>query len=386
MAKRDFYDILGVKKSASDAEVKRAYRKLARKFHPDVNPNNKQAESRFKSISEAYQVLSDADKRKKYDRFGHAAFQMDGFDPRSAGRGAEGFGFDFSNFDFSSMGGDKRGFSDLFSDMFGRFRQREPSASQARGPQKGQDLQYYMDLTFKDAVHGVSSVIKIQKQVPCKRCSGSGNSPGTNPVQCPNCNGAGTVNAGGIIQMAQTCPRCQGRGTVSLNPCSSCNGSGATAELQKLNVKIPPGVDTGSKIRLAGKGQPGQQKGPPGDLYIITRVKAHPYFERKGDNIYCEVPISVTEAALGTKVEIPTIDGTSILRIPPAAPSGKVLRMREKGVPNLKGGRRGDMFITLKIVFPKVIDEDSKKLYRELEQRSQFNPRSDIEKYTRRRD
>ncbi|MFC1848824.1 molecular chaperone DnaJ [candidate division CSSED10-310 bacterium] len=381
MAKRDYYDVLDVKKNASEAEIKKSYRRLARKFHPDINQNNKQAEKRFKEISEAYHVLSDPEKKKKYDHFGHSAFSMNGFDPR--GGRAEGFGFDFSNFDFSGFKGEKRGFGDFFSDLFGRSKQEEPATGKRQRTQKGQDLQYYMDISFQDAVRGVSTVISVQKQVLCKRCSGSGNSPGSRPVQCPDCNGTGSISSStSFLQVPETCSRCQGRGTVSLDPCATCRGSGMTPDVQKLQVKIPPGVDTGSKIRLTGKGQPGLKGMPAGDLYIITRVKADSFFERKGDNLYCEVPITVSEAALGTKIKVPTIDGHTMLRIPPAAASGTVLRMKSKGVPHLKGGGRGDMFIKLKIVFPQVLDEDSKELFRKLAQSSRFNPRAQLEAYT----
>lgn len=382
MAKKDYYEILGVKKNASDAEIKKAYRRLARKFHPDVNPNSKKSESQFKEISEAYTVLGDKGKRKKYDQFGHAAFGNEGFDPRNY-RGAEGFGFDFSNFDFSSFGQDKqRGFGDIFSDIFGRFRQKDTSTARKHTTQKGQDIQYYMDISFRDAVQGVSTIVQIQRQVSCKKCNGSGNATGSKPVQCPDCEGSGKINAmGGILQIPQTCPRCQGRGTVVLDPCQTCRGSGLTTELQKIQVKIPPGVDNGSKIRVSGKGQAGMNGGPPGDLFIITRVKSHPFFERKGHNIYCEIPVTATEAALGTKIEIPTLDGVSSLRIPPATNSGTVLRLKNKGIPRLKGGERGDMFVKVKIVFQKVIDEDSKKLLRELEKRLQFKPREELTRH-----
>lgn len=382
MAKKDYYQILGVKKGASDAELKKAYRKLARKYHPDVNPNKEQAEQKFKEISEAYAVLGDPQKRKKYDRFGHAAFSAEGFDPRNAGMGPDGF--DFSNFDFSSFsGGDKRGFGDIFSDIFGKFKGQEQSgARQQRGPLKGQDLQYYMDISFADAVRGVSSVISIQKEVACKTCSGSGNKPGSRPAQCPDCNGTGSVSAGGgIFNINQTCPRCRGKGTVILDPCPDCQGSGRKIETQKIQVKIPPGVDSGSKIRLAGKGQPGVNGAPPGDLFIITRVEKHPFFERKGDNIYIEVPVTVPEAALGSKIELPTLDGSSVLRVPPGTASGTVLRMRGKGVPSLKGKTQGDLFVKIKIVFPAVIDEDSKDLYRKLKKREQANPRENLQTY-----
>ncbi|MBN2383202.1 molecular chaperone DnaJ [bacterium] len=383
MAQKDFYETLGVKKGASEAEIKKAYRRLARKYHPDVNPNNKAAEKRFKEISEAYNVLGDSEKRKKYDQFGHAMFGGEGFDPRTYTNAGGGFGFDFSNFDFSRATGDKRGFGDMFSDLFGRFRTKETAGPGSSAKQPGQDLQYYMDISFKDAVFGVSTIVQVQRQVTCDQCGGTGQAKGSKPVQCPECNGTGKISlGGGFLQIPQVCGRCQGKGTLVLDPCRKCHGSGVVNEVQKIQVKIPPGVDNGSKIRVAGKGQAGLNGGPPGDLYIITRVKAHPFFERKGHNIYCELPISMSEAALGTKIEIPTIDGISSLRIPPASDSGTVLRLKGKGLPLLKGGGRGDMFVKLKIVFPKIIDEDSKRMLRELEKKSHFSPRAELNHYS----
>lgn len=377
MAQQDYYDILGIKKGASDAEIKKAYRRLARKFHPDVNPNNKIAENKFKEISQAYQVLGDPEKRKKYDRFGSSAFNMNDFDPRSR----RGGGFDFSNFDFSSFSGGRKGFGNIFSEVFGQFNPRGHSATHSKKKKKGQDLQYYMDLSFIDTYRGVSSVIRIQKQVVCKVCKGSGKAPGTKTVQCPDCQGSGVISSGNIFQSSQPCPTCKGQGKIALSPCSACNGSGYTMEVQKVQVKIPPGVDNGSKIRLSGKGQPGRNGGAPGDLYIITRVKKHLFFDRKGVNIYCEVPISAPEAALGAKIRVPTIDSETMLRIPPGTASGKTLRLKGKGFPNLKNNKHGDLYVTLKIIFPKVIDEDSKKLYRELQERAHFNPRENIKQF-----
>lgn len=378
---KDFYEVLGVKRDATEAEIKKAYRRLARKFHPDVNKNNKQAERKFKEISEAYQVVGDAEKRRKYDQLGHAAFSSGGFDPRAANHAGRA-GFDFSDIDFSTFtGGDRRGFSDVFSELFNRFRQREPAEESAGEQPHGQDLQYYMDLSFDDAIRGVSTIIGISGEVVCGTCGGNGSAPGSRQVSCPECQGTGSIQAGGgLFSGSQPCPRCHGRGSVASNPCPTCRGSGVTTEQQKIQVKVPPGVDTGSKIRVAGKGQAGRGGSPPGDLYIITRVAAHPFFERKGDNIYCEVPVTVTEAALGAKIEIPTLDGNSILRIPPGTSSGTVLRLKEKGVPHLKSGSRGDLYVKVKIVFPPVIDEDSRELFRKIERQSKFNPRLEIEK------
>jgi molecular chaperone DnaJ len=381
--KKDYYEVLGVKRDASEADIKKAYRRLARKYHPDVNKNNKQAESRFKEISEAYQVVGDTEKRQKYDQLGHDAFNMSGFDPRGGGQNAWG-GIDLSDIDFSSYSGDRRGFSDMFSEFFGRFKQREPSGVDpevSSDQSRGQDVQYYMDVSFEDAVRGLSTIITLSGDVTCASCSGSGNAPNSRMTPCGECRGTGMVQSGGVFSGTRQCPHCNGRGVVSSTPCPTCRGTGVTAAQQKIQVKIPAGVDTGSKIRLAGKGQVGRFGSPSGDLYIITRVKAHPYFERKGDNIYCEVPISVSEAALGAKIEIPTLDGTSSLRIPPGTASGTVLRLKDKGVSSLKGATRGDFYVKLKIVFPQVIDEDSRELFRKLERQAKFNPRVEIEKY-----
>jgi len=309
-AKKDYYEVLGVKKTASDDEIKKAYKKLARKYHPDVNPNDKNAEEKFKEISEAYHVLSHKDLRKKYDQFGHSS------------RWAEEFsGFDFSGFDFknpfssSSRGGGAgfEGFGSIFEEIFGGGGAR--TATKTRAPVRGRDIQYSMEIGFMDAVRGISTNITI---------------------------------------------------------------GGGSPKSERLRVKIPAGVDTGSRVRLAGKGEQGMNGGSPGDLYIITRVSPHPFFERKGDNIYTEIPVTIGEAVFGARIEVPTVDGKSLMKIPPGTQNGQKFRLYGKGVPHLKGGGRGDQYVTVKVSIPQNLDEKSKELLREFEKLNPKNPRENI--------
>lgn len=365
MSKRDYYDVLGVARGASEKEIKRAYRRLARKHHPDVNPNNKAAEARFKEVTEAYEVLCDPAKRQQYDQFGHQPFggAHGGAPPQGGGTG----GFDFSQFDLGGPGG----VQDLFSDLFGR---RGYSAQ--TGPAKGEDLHYSIDLDFEDAVRGLSTEIDLQRHVTCSTCQGSGIGAGGRLQPCPACKGSGRARAGpGFIGGQQVCPHCRGTGKLSSTPCVSCHGNGAVLKNERIAVKIPPGVDNGSNIRIQGKGHAGRAGGPPGDLYIVTRVRSHPFFERRGDNLYCEVPITVTEAALGAKIEVPTVDGKASMRIPPGTSSGQVFRLRGMGVPHLKGSGRGDQFVTVKIVVPQNLDARSQELFRELGRLRPEDPR-----------
>ncbi|MFQ5532315.1 MAG: molecular chaperone DnaJ [Candidatus Methylomirabilales bacterium] len=369
MAKRDYYDVLGVPRKAPDREIKRVYRKLARKYHPDVNPGDKAAEAKFKELTEAYEVLSDPAKRRQYDQFGHQPFTStagEGFDP--------GFGFDFGPFTESARRG-FGGIGDIFSDIFGGG-PRETTA-----PQKGQDLHYSIDLDFEDAVRGLSTDITVQKHASCERCQGSGAEPGSAPQSCPDCGGSGQRQISrGILRMASPCGRCQGSGKVTLQPCRSCGGRGLVYRTERLKVKIPPGVDTGSRIRLAGIGEAGVKGGPPGDLYVTTRISPHPLFERKGDNIYCTIPITITEAALGARVEVPTLDGMATMGIPPGTSSGRVFRLKGKGVPHLKGGGRGDQYVTVNVVVPENLDERSQQLLREFARLNPMEPRRDLKK------
>ncbi|MFI5340640.1 MAG: molecular chaperone DnaJ [Candidatus Methylomirabilales bacterium] len=360
MAPRDFYNVLGVPRGASEQDIKRAYRKLARKHHPDVNPGNKSAEAKFKEISEAYEVLSDPEKRRQYDRFGQEAFAAGARGPQPG----DGFG----GFDFGSGGPGDLG--DLLSDFFG---QREHT--QASGPFKGEDLQYSLDINFEDAIRGLSTEVNLQKHSRCNRCGGSGARPGSPLDTCPDCGGSGRRRSRGLLRTSEACPRCGGNGKISREACPACGGRGVTFGSERIAVKIPPGVDTGSRVRLQGMGEPGRNGGPPGDLYIITRVRPHPVLERKGDNLYAEVPITITEAALGTRIEVPTIDGTTTMRIPPESSSGQVFRLRGKGVPHLKGGGQGDQFVTVKIVAPRNLDARSQELLREFARLNPGDPR-----------
>lgn len=367
MAKRDYYEVLGVPRSASDREIKRAYRKLARKVHPDVNPGDTGAEAKFKEITEAYEVLSDPAKRRQYDQFGHQPFAA------AAGEGA-GAGFDFGFGPFTGFTG--RGFGDvgdIFSDILGG----RPRTS--TGPQKGEDLHYSIDVNFEDAVRGLSTEIALQKHVSCETCQGSGAAPGSPPQTCPDCGGSGRRQTSrGILSIASPCTRCEGSGKVIPHPCATCGGRGVVYRTERLKVRIPPGVDTGSRIRLAGKGEPGRHGGPPGDVYVTTRVHSHPFFERKGDNLYCTIPITITEAALGARVRVPTVDGTATMVIPPGTSSGRVFRLREKGVPHLKGSGQGDQYVTVKLVVPENVDDRSQQLLREFARLNPMDPRRDL--------
>ncbi|HSB68784.1 MAG TPA: molecular chaperone DnaJ [Candidatus Methylomirabilis sp.] len=366
MGKRDYYEVLGVRRKASEQEIKRAYRKLARKHHPDVNPGNKSAESKFKEITEAYEVLTDPEKRRRYDQVG-----PDGFAGGPGGRGAEpGGGFDFSRVDFGAGGlGD---LGDLFSDLFG---QRDRPESAAPATVKGEDLHYSLDIDFEDAIRGLSTEIGIRKHSPCATCRGTGAKPGSPMESCPDCGGSGRGATRGFLRANQPCPRCQGNGKISREACVACGGRGVTFGTERIAVKIPPGVDTGSRVRLQGMGEPGRSGGPPGDLYIITRVRPHPVLERKGDNLHAEVPITIAEAALGARIEVPTIDGMTTMRIPPETSSGQVFRLRGKGVPHLKGGGQGDQFVTVKIVAPRNLDTRSQELLREFARLNPGDPR-----------
>ncbi len=368
MNKRDYYEVLGVRRGASDKEIKAAYRRLARKHHPDVNPNNKAAEAKFKEITEAYEVLSDPAKRGQYDQFGHQVFGAGHEAGRQAGAGPGGF--DFTRFDLGGPGG----IEDLFSDLLGRHGQ----AAQA-GPSRGEDLHYTIELKFEDAVRGLSTEISLQRRAPCPSCSGTGGSTGGQFYSCPACEGSGRVRGRlGLFGGHQACARCRGTGKLPSSLCHSCDGVGTVLKAERIAVKIPPGVENGSNVRVQGKGHMGQLGGASGDLYIVTRVRPHPFFERKGDNIYCEVPISVAEAALGAKIEVPTVDGRASMRIPPETSSGQVFRLRDMGVPHLKGSGRGDQFVTIKIILPRNLDTRSQELFREFGRLHPEDPRRAI--------
>jgi molecular chaperone DnaJ len=366
--KRDYYEVLGVKRDAPEMEIKKAFRKLARKYHPDVNPSDKTAEHKFKELSQAYEILSDPKKRQQYDQFGHAAFEQGfgqgpGYGP---GRGSEGFGQDA---EFFTRGG----YEDIFSNLFGE------RAARSRGPQKGEDITYAVEVDLEDAIFGRTMQVDLRREATCSTCGGAGSQPGTSPRTCPACMGSGRVSQGkGFMQFSQTCPTCRGAGTINPNPCRTCNGRGVVPKSDRINVKIPPGVDNGSKVRVAGMGEPGERGGPPGDVYIVTKVRSHPYFERKGDNLYSEAGVTLKEAALGEKIEIPTVDGMVSLTVPTGTQTGQQLKLKGKGVPHLGGGGTGDHYVTIKVVTPTGLSERGKELLRELDRQHPSNPRQDI--------
>jgi molecular chaperone DnaJ len=386
MAKEDFYQTLGIKRDAKPEEIKKAYRRLARKHHPDVNPGDKAAEERFKKITEAHDVLSDPKKRKVYDRFGSYSDQLADAAARGAtggGAGAEGSRgapFDFTGFDWSSVntsasnaGGGGSSFRDIFSDLFGGGKaEKEPPRPM---PQKGKDIQMPLALSFEEAVTGLTTNITVNRSEQCSRCNGAGDTGG-NPITCPTCHGAGQVQrAGGRMRFAQECPDCGGAGKRR-PPCALCNGKGVVPKTEQVKVRIPAGVDTGSRVRVPGKGEGGRMGAPAGDLFIITNVGKHKHLARKGDNIYVKVPITIAEAALGAKIEVPTIEGKAQLKIPPGTQSGAQFRMRERGIPSLRNPQaRGDQFVEVQVTLPKVISEETKELLRRYAQLNPENPR-----------
>ncbi|MDY0096556.1 MAG: molecular chaperone DnaJ [Candidatus Vecturithrix sp.] len=370
MAKRDYYEVLHLKKGASEKEIKAAYRKLARTHHPDVNPGNTEAEAQFKEISEAYQVLSDPQKRAIYDRFGHQAFRRDTGHGQSV--------WDFSEFDFNqfskTMGFDASGLGNLFGSFFGG-QQHTPKSHE---PVKGKDIQYAIDLSFEDVLNGLQTKIMLQHVVACSHCKGKKTEPGYELETCTNCQGTGRVKTmTGFLNVAipQICPQCQGSGTINRYPCHICHGKGVQQQTDRISVKIPAGADNGTKVRVAGKGHAGENGGRPGDLYIITRVQQHPFFERRGDNLYCEVPITITEAVLGAKLMVPTHSGDASMILPAGTQSGQIFRLRGKGIPHMKGAGRGDLFVTVKVVTPQNVDTRTSELFREIARLHPENPR-----------
>jgi molecular chaperone DnaJ len=381
MAKEDFYKILGVKKDAKPDEIKKAYRRLARKYHPDVNPGDKAAEDRFKQMSEAFDVLSDPKKRKVYDRFGQYSDNLaNAAEAGPAGATySRGAPFDFSGFDFggggatTGQGAGSGSFRDIFADLFGGGRaEREPPRPQ---PQRGADIEMPLSLTFEEALNGLTANITVNRSEQCSRCHGAGDTGGS-VVTCSTCKGTGQVQrTGGRLRFSQECPDCEGSGKRR-PPCSLCKGKGVLAKKENVKVRIPAGVDTGSRVRIPGKGEGGRLGAPPGDLYIITNVGRHQHFTRKGDNIYVTVPITVPEAALGAKIEVPTVNGKAQLRIPPGTQSGQKFRLRARGAPSLRDANvHGDQFVEVQVTLPKVISEETKDLLRKYAQMNDENPR-----------
>ena len=401
---KDYYGTLGVKKTATQDEIRKAFRKLARKYHPDVNPGDKKAEEKFKEISEANDVLSEEKKRKVYDQLG---FYSDNIDPAAAeayaragasggGRtpgaaaGGQGVPFDFSGFDFSGFTPEgtraqqpgSSGFGSSFRDIFGGMFSRE-GGRQPRGPQPGTDLEYQVEIDFWTAIRGGITRLEIQRQSPCPTCKGAG--AVGKPMECPECHGAGQVQqTGGRMKFNIQCPRCGGSGKVQ-NACPTCDGAGVIARHEPLEFRIKPGTRDGQRIRLAGKGNAGTEGAPAGDLYLIIRVGHHKLFRRVADDIHITVPITAMEAALGARIEVPTIDGEghragrAQLKIPPATQTGQKLRMREKGAPSAtREGQRGDQIVEIKILVPRVQDERSKEILRELQRLNPEDPRAEL--------
>ena len=376
----DYYKTLGVKKSASADAIRKAYRRLARKHHPDVNPGDSKAEDKFKSIQQAYDILKDKKKRDMYDQYGFYS-ETGGYPGTGPSPGRGPGGFDFSGFDFSDVsqgagrGGatqGRGGFSDLFSQFFRQEQQQAP-----RQPQPGEDLEYSVDIDFWDAVKGTTLRLNVARHEPCSQCRGIGNI-GKGSVVCNECKGSGQVSQSvGAMRFNLTCPRCQGSGQLR-DVCGECGGEGRLHRTETVEVRIPPGARNGSRLRVAGKGNAGQRGGPAGDLYIVTRVGAHPVFERKGDDIHTQIPITIPEAILGAAIEVPTIDGKARLKIPPATSSGKRFRLREKGVLNRRTNHRGDQFVEVKIVVPEVPDEASKAMMKEFANLNAEDPRADL--------
>lgn len=343
---RDYYSILGVSREASDDAIKKAYRKLALELHPDKHPGDKEKEDSFKLINEAYETLKDPQKRAHYDRFGSAAGPA-GFGGRGGPEG--GFGADFQDI-----------FNDVFSDFFGGGGPRRP------GPERGADLRFDLEISFEEAAFGTEKTVRVARTVQCSTCSGSGARAGTSPVMCNTCRGAGQVRfQQGFFSISRTCPACQGRGSVIKDPCPDCVGAGKTRSTTPLTVKIPAGVDSGSRLRLSGEGEYGDRNGPSGDLYIFISVLPHPIFTREENDVICEVPISFTQAALGAEIEVPTIEGPAKLKVPHGTQSGKVFRLSHKGIASVHTGRRGDERVVIRVETPTRLNKRQKELLEE---------------------
>ncbi len=362
MAKRDYYDVLGVARDASAEDIKKAFRQKAKELHPDRNKDDPKAEAAFKEVNEAYDALKDPDRKAAYDRFGHAAFEG-GMGAAGARAGARGFG----GGDFASA------FSDVFDDLFGDFMRTGGGGRQRTA--RGSDLRYNLAVTLEDAYRGVHKTINVPTSVACAACSGTGAEGGAEPVTCPTCSGMGKVRAQqGFFTVERTCPTCGGLGQIIKNPCKVCGGAGRVDKDRALSVNIPQGVETGTRIRLAGEGEAGLRGGPPGDLYIFIEVADHPIFQREGLNLFCRVPLTIATAALGGEVEVPTIDGgRSRVKVPPGAQSGKQMRLRGKGMPGLRGGISGDMFIEMAVETPVNLTGRQKELLREFDRLSEDN-------------
>ncbi len=352
MSKRDYYEVLGVQKNASEDEIKKAFKRMAMKYHPDRNPDDEEAEEKFAEAREAYDVLSDTQKRAAYDQFGHAGVEggMGGM-----GGGAGGFGGGASFHDI---------FGDVFGDIFGG------GGGRGGGRQvfRGADLRYNLTISLEEAVQGTTSRIRFPTAVPCEKCDGSGAKPGSKPDSCPTCNGIGQVRMQqGFFTVQQACPRCHGRGEIISDPCDACHGDGTVQEEKTLSVKVPAGVDTGDRIRLSGEGEAGENGGPPGDLFVHIQVKPHEIFQRDGNDLHCEVPISFVTAALGGEIEVPTLNGKASVKVPAETQSGKVFRLRGKGVTSVRGGEAGDLLCRVVVETPVKLNKEQKELLEALE-------------------
>ena len=348
MSKRDYYDVLGVSRGASDQDIKSAYRKLAFKFHPDRNPGSKEAEEKFKEAAEAYAVLADTEKRSLYDRFGHAGV-----------RGAGAGGFDpnvFTGFEDILGGlGDMFGFGDIFG------------GGRRRGPQRGADLRYDLEITFEEAARGTETSVQIPRQEACDTCKGTGAAEGAKPTACPQCQGRGQIRIQqGPFMLARTCGYCRGTGSIISKPCTTCRGAGRIEKERKLTVRVPPGIATGQRLRLTSEGEAGPSGGPAGDLYVVIHVQEHEFFQRDGNDLHCEIPVNFPTVALGGEITIPTLDGTEPLKVPEGTETGTTFRLRGKGMPDVGGRGRGDLLITVRVVTPAKLTKDQKKLLQQL--------------------
>ena len=347
MAKRDFYEVLGVNRDADAEAIKKAYRKLAMKHHPDRNPDDKTAEEKFKEAKEAYEILTDEQKRAAYDQYGHA-----GVDPSAGGRGGAGFS----------------GFSDAFGDIFGDIFGQARGSGGRSGVYRGADLRYNLEITLEQAARGTETKIRIPTAENCETCHGSGAKPGTQPKTCPTCEGHGQVRVQqGFFSIQQTCPKCHGTGKFIADPCGTCHGAGRVKKHKTLSVKIPAGVDEGDRIRLSGEGEPGVNGGPPGDLYVQMQVKPHAVFQREANDLHCEMPVSFATAALGGEIDIPTLDGQAKIRIPAETQSGKIFRLRGKGIKGVRSHAHGDLMCHVVVETPVHLTERQKELLREFE-------------------
>lgn len=354
VTKRDYYEVLGVPRDAEDQQIKSAYRKLALTWHPDRNPNNHDAEEKFKEAAEAYSVLSDPQKRSSYDRFGHQGVSGvgAGFDPGSVS--------DFSDI-FGDLG-DLFGFGDIFGGGGGGRRRNRP--------RRGEDVRYDLDIEFRDAVFGTTAEIQVPRLEPCERCQGKGAEPGSSPVTCPTCRGRGEILfQQSFLTVRRTCSACNGTGQVIKNPCQECRGQAYRQVARKLAIKVPPGAESGTPYRVPSMGQPGANGGPPGDLYVVFDIKPHPFFERHGNNLHCVIPVNIAQAALGAEIEIPTLDGPPHkLKVPEGTQTGADLRVRGKGVPNPGGGGRGDLYVHIDVRIPSRLTREQRKLFEQLKE------------------